>query len=295
MLKIGIIGLDTSHMVRFAELLNAPQSPYHARITCAFAGGSPGLDLSTERLADFTRRVHEDCGVPLADTIDALPDDLDAVMIGSVDARQHLAQYRAIAPRGIPVFINKPLTICSKEADAIEALSQQWSSPVLSASGMRFTEALTDLLDNIAPARITGADLYCPMEIIEELPGYFWYGIHAVEMAYRIMGSGCEQLRADADARTDTLTARWADGRYVTLRGQRTGNKKFGGTIHLEDSSHSFQVGATHRPFYASQLEAILSFFQSRISCIPNGQTLEIIRFIEAANQSRENGQSIRL
>lgn len=298
MLKIGIIGLDTSHMVRFAELLNGADSAknaYNAKVTCAFAGGSPGFNLSTDRLANFTRVAQEDCGVTLVESIDALPENLDAIMIGSVDARQHLEQYRAIAPRGLPVFINKPLAISNADAQAMDALSQKWNSPLLSASGMRFTEALTTPLRSLEPARITGADVYCPMEIIPELPGYFWYGIHAVEMAYRIMGSGCQQVRAEANEHTDTLTAHWADGRVVTLRGQRTGNTRFGGTIHLQDDSCHFQVGASHKPFYVSQLDAILEFFKTRQSCIPAGQTLEIIRFMQAANASRANGQCVAL
>jgi hypothetical protein len=52
-LKLGIIGLDTSHAVRFAELLNDPARKEHvsgAGIVAAFKGGSPTVAESADRI-----------------------------------------------------------------------------------------------------------------------------------------------------------------------------------------------------------------------------------------------------
>ena len=48
-LKIGLIGLDTSHVVAFTKIFNDPTYEFHlpgAKVTHGYAGGSPDLDVS---------------------------------------------------------------------------------------------------------------------------------------------------------------------------------------------------------------------------------------------------------
>ena len=48
-LRIGMIGLDTSHATAFTEILNNPAAKDHvagARVVAAFKGGSPDIDSS---------------------------------------------------------------------------------------------------------------------------------------------------------------------------------------------------------------------------------------------------------
>jgi hypothetical protein len=55
-----MIGLDTSHVLRFAELLNDPSRHDHApgaRVVVAFKGGSPDMEQSATRIERFTAVV----------------------------------------------------------------------------------------------------------------------------------------------------------------------------------------------------------------------------------------------
>ena len=58
LLKVGIIGLDTSHVTAFTGLINKDnKGPLeNIRVVAAFPGGSPDLDISAKRLAGFRRR-----------------------------------------------------------------------------------------------------------------------------------------------------------------------------------------------------------------------------------------------
>ncbi|GLI05673.1 hypothetical protein YDYSG_17030 [Paenibacillus tyrfis] len=49
------------------------------------------------------------------------------------------------------------------------------------------------------------------------------------------------------------------------------------------------------RPFYASLLVEVMKMFRNREPGIPLTETLEIIRFLEAANESRATGQQVKL
>ena len=61
-LRVGLIGLDTSHVVAFTQLLNDPAHPDHvpgARVVAAFKGGSPDVEASATRVDGFTATLRD--------------------------------------------------------------------------------------------------------------------------------------------------------------------------------------------------------------------------------------------
>ena len=55
-LRIGMIGLDTSHVPAFTDILNNPQNKAHvpgAKVVGAFKGGSPDIESSASRVDGF--------------------------------------------------------------------------------------------------------------------------------------------------------------------------------------------------------------------------------------------------
>ena len=62
------------------------------------------------------------------------------------------------------------------------------------------------------------------------------------------------------------------------------------GLVHFEKNTAVVNVQAQTKPFYASLSEAFLAFFQGGATPIDPEETIEIIRFIEAANESSANG-----
>ena len=52
-IRVGLIGLDTSHVIAFTKVLNDPSSPDHVpgmRVVAAFKGGSPDVESSRTRI-----------------------------------------------------------------------------------------------------------------------------------------------------------------------------------------------------------------------------------------------------
>jgi hypothetical protein len=101
MLKIGMIGLDTSHVIAFTKLINDPGSEYHVpggKVEIAFPGGSQDFDLSYSRVEGFTSQLRDEYGVAIVDSIEAVAESSDAILLESVDGRVHLEQFRKIAP-----------------------------------------------------------------------------------------------------------------------------------------------------------------------------------------------------
>ncbi|MGD6876106.1 Gfo/Idh/MocA family protein [Bacillus infantis] len=296
-LNIGMIGLDTSHAAIFTRLLNDPSDPFHVgggEVVIASPVGSQDFDLSASRIEGITKEVAA-YDVEIVKSIEEVAEKCDAILVESVDGRAHLEQVRRLAPFHKPLFIDKPFCLSAADASRMIEIAEQNQAPIMSASALRFADALQKSLAALEKSKITGADCFGPMEMAETQPGYFWYGIHTIEMLYAILGRGVHQVTAVSNRDHDLIAAQWENGRIGTVRGNRKGNYSFGAVIHHEQGSEYILVDTSEKPFYASLLEHIMYFFSTGKTAVPMEETLDIIRFIEAANKSRKTGMRVFL
>jgi predicted dehydrogenase len=292
-LKLGIIGLDTSHVLVFSDIFNNPaskQSLKGARVTVMWPGGSPDIHSSISRIPGYTAELRDKFGVTLVDTPEAVAAACDAILLTSLDGRTHPGQFARIAPFGKPVFIDKPFAVSTADAKAIFATAAKHHVRLFSSSSLRFTEALVKVVTPENRATVRGADFSGAAAHEPTNPGLYWYGIHAVEMLFTTMGRGCRSVRCVSNANHDLATGLWADGRIGTVRGNRTGNYEMHGLVHFEKTTAAVNVQTQEKPFYASLTEEFLKFFQGGAVPVDPEETIEIIRFIEAANESSANG-----
>lgn len=300
-LRIGMIGLDTSHVTAFAKLLNDATDPHHVpggRVVVAYPGGSKDFDLSWNRVENFTKELREKWGIQVVDSPEAVAQNCDMVLLESVDGRVHLEQFRRIAPFKKPTFIDKPLAVCSADAREIFRLALESGTTVMTSSSLRYADNLIASLKRPAAeagGAVVGCEAFGPMSIQPTQPGLYWYGIHTVEVISAVMGPGCRQVSAVSNNDFDIVTGLWADGRMAVLRGHRKGHSKFGVTIHREQSFEILDLYANARPLYAAMLEAIMANLPKGTTPIPAAHSIEIIRFIEAANESRATGKTVTL
>lgn len=301
MLNIGMIGLDTSHCISYAKLLHDSSDPYHVRggrIAAAYhPGGSEDFALSYTRAPGFIQSLQNDYGVAIVDCIEEVALRSDAILLTSVDGRVHLEQFRALAPYRKPVFIDKPLAISSSHARQIFDLAREYQTPIMSSSSLRYFEELQlklAELGKLGATAVYGADCFGPMSIEPTQRGLFWYGIHTVEMLYAIMGTGCKYVSAFTAGAHDVVVGEWQDGRIGTVRGNRLQNGEFGAVLHTSEGTHYANTSHTAKPFYANLLEQIMALFQSGTAPLAEQESLEVIRFIEAANESRDSGNGMK-
>ncbi|MCB1128562.1 MAG: Gfo/Idh/MocA family oxidoreductase, partial [Verrucomicrobiae bacterium] len=287
-LRIGLIGLDTSHVIAFTKVLNDPAQKDHvpgARVVAAFKGGSPDVESSRTRVDDYTHQLQADHGVTLCDSIEALCTNVDAVMLESVDGRPHLWQAIPVIEAGKPLFIDKPMAGSLGDVIAIFNLAKQAGVPVFSASSLRYGRN-TQAVRQGAIGRVLEADTSSPFHIEPKHPDLFWYGIHGVESLFTVMGRGCESVKrgTTADGLVE-VTGTWQGGRTGTYRE----SKGYGGKARGETGE--MEVGAYDG--YAPLVVEVIRFFRTGIAPVSPEETIELFAFMEAADESkRREGES---
>lgn len=288
-LRIGMVGLDTSHCEAFAKILHNEAYDYHlpgARIVGIYPGGSPHFDKSYTRVQGFTDTLHKGYGAKIYDDLATLANDVDAIFLESVDGRQHAEQFAQVAV-GKPVFIDKPLTTSTADARALITKAQATATPIMSCSSLRYAAGIADLVS--ADETVLSAEAFGPAVLLDDFPGLFWYGIHSAEVLNLLMGAGCKQVQCVERAEQDVVIGDWGDGRVGVLRGTRAGASQFGCVVHTDKAVKASMAQATP-PYYYLMLQAVLPFFHSGQSPIPVADSYEIVAFLEAAERSRAQG-----
>ncbi|MBL9212458.1 MAG: Gfo/Idh/MocA family oxidoreductase [Opitutaceae bacterium] len=286
-IRIGMIGLDTSHVVQYLNIVNDPKNKDHVpggKIVAAFKGGSPDVEASRTRVDGFTKTAVER-GVKMYDTIEEMSRNVDAIIILSVDGRPHLDQFRRTLAAKKPVFIDKPLAGSLRDALEIARLAKEHKVPVFSTSSLRYSpDSPVAQLEKIGP--VASAFSYGPAETEPNHPDLFWYGIHAVEALYTVMGPGCEKVVRTHTAKTDVVTGVWSDGRVGTMQGNRAGRAGYGVTVIGAKGAAKGGEKTSYKPL----VEAYMKFFQTGVSPVPIETTLELHAFMEAADESKRRG-----
>jgi virulence factor len=297
-IRVGIVDFDTSHVVQFTKRLNhegisQDQWVDGARVVM----GCPGTSaiLEPEKVQDYARILREEHRIPLVERPEEMLGQIDAVLIESVDGSVHLERARPFLEAGLPTFIDKPFACTSAEAQELARLAQEHGAPLFSSSSLRYAESVAQFPQRREQTgAILGCDVYCPASTHPRNPGFFHYGIHGVEPLYTLMGPGCRTVWCVYDDKQEVVCGRWGDGRIGSVRGIRTGRSGYAFTAFCEKAIETVPIDTS--TIYRELLKQIVPMFTTRRPPLDIQETLEIVRFIDAALESKgRNGAPVDL
>ena len=287
-LRLGLIGLDTSHVIAFTSRFNERDNPNHVsggRVIAAFKGGSDDIQSSHTRVEGYTKTLVEKYGVKIYDDIKQLCENVDAILLTSLDGRPHLSQIRPVIEAKIPVFVDKPVAGTLKDAVEIYRLAKEAKVPCFSSSSLRWYPGVVDVAKaNVG--QLISALSYGPAPPEPHHPDLFWYGIHPTEALFTVMGSGCQTVTRTSTDDTVVVTGVWKDGKVGTLHGLAKGRFGYKVTAFGTEAIAEQNRGGDYTPM----LQEIIKFFKTGKPPVSSETTLEIYAFMEAADESKRRG-----
>lgn len=191
--------------------------------------------------------------------------------------------------KGVPTFCDKPLAMTAKEAAAIAAIAKETGTKFMSASSLRFVPDIVKLREDaaaIGPVRlcvVTG-----PGDLV-------YYGIHALSMAYAVLGPGV--IGAHNTGREGAHVARLRhekDLDIVLMVGARE-KMRVGFSIQLFGEKGNLRVEPDLKDLYTYLLEAFLDLALRDKVSVPVAEEVELIAALEAGQRSLELGREVKL
>ena len=283
-LRVGVIGLDTSHATEFTAIINTPRpagAEYGLKVVAAYPQGSRDIAESVSRVPEYTEKM-KGMGVEIVDSIETLLTKVDVVLLETNDGRVHLEQLRPCLKAKKPVFVDKPVAGSLTDVVAIFDEAKAAGVPVFSSSALRFAKA-TQEVRNGSLGKMLQAETISPAHLEPTHPDLFWYGIHGVESLVTLMGPGAEKVKrgATADGKIE-VTVTWKDG--------RTGIFREGQGYSAKVKGDKGEGAAGQFDGYEPLVKEIAAFFHSGKSPVTTEETLEIYALMEAADESKRRG-----
>jgi len=279
-IRVGLIGLDTSHVIAFTQIINDPKNTgdlADLKVVAAYPGGSPDLPDSWDRVKGYTEDLRKK-GVEIVPSIDDLLKKVDAVMIESLDGRPHLAQARPVIAARKPLFIDKPMAASLADVIQIFRLAKEANVPCFSASSLRFSAGFQAARHGKF-GDVKTCVAWSPMSIEPHHPDLFWYGVHGVETLFTIMGPGCKTVTRVG---RDKVVGQWAGGREGTFEAR----KDYGAEVVGTKSSGTAGKYDGYKPLIVE----VAKFFKTGKSPVAAEETIELFAFMEAADESKRQG-----
>ncbi|MEC9093602.1 MAG: Gfo/Idh/MocA family oxidoreductase [Planctomycetota bacterium] len=287
MLRIGIIGLDTSHAPAFTKILNDPRADADVsgcRVVAAYPHGSKHIPSSTNRIPKYTEQL-KGMGVEIVGSIAELLDKVECVLLETNDCNPHLEQAKKVIDSGKTLFVDKPIAGSLNDAIAIYKYAEEKGVAIFSSSSLRYLE-MAQQVRHGKQGKVMGVSAYSPCALEKSHPDLFWYGIHGVEILYTVMGTGCKTVTRSSTKDFELVTGVWSDGRIATFRGIRSGKSGYGGTAFCEKGIVDLGTYGGYRPL----LVEIVKFFKTGKSPVDAAETIELYAFMAAADVSKANG-----
>lgn len=296
MLRIGLIGVNTSHARVFARIFNgtadAPASLEGGRVVAVWGDEAPNaVALGRERNLPDAR------GLAAAHAIaDVVADPGE--MIGRIDlalvvddtglGAAHARLARPFLEAGIPTFVDKPMTLNMRDALDLFDLAERRGVPLMSASALRYAREVADL-------RERAAALGPLSSVVSVGPGdWFNYGVHAVEMYQTLVGAGARSVHRYALGERDIAVIGYDNRPTVVVQTLRDAQYVFHLVAYGANGWTECEVTDADA-FYTRMMDAALEMGRSGRAPIRPEETLEVLAVLHAGVRSAEIGQPVQI
>lgn len=230
------------------------------------------------------------CGIEtVADSAEQCVEGVDAALLIDDGSGAQWKYAEAALRRGVPTFCDKPLAMSAKEAAIVAKIAKETGTKFMSASSLRFVPdivALREKAAEIGPIRlctVTG-----PGDLI-------YYGIHALSMAYAVLGPGVVSAHNTGRESAHIVRLRHEKDLDILLMVGARERMRAGFSIQLFGEKGNVRIEPNLQNLYAYLLEAFLDLVQNDQVSVPVDEEVELIAALEAGQRSLELGREVEL
>ncbi|MFA6947527.1 MAG: Gfo/Idh/MocA family oxidoreductase [Eubacteriales bacterium] len=278
MYRVGILGTENSHAAAFCDLINAPDTAYpDFKVTSLYA-------LERAPSEAITAKHPE---VSIADSIEAMMDSVDCVMVTARHGKYHKAFALPFIKAGKPAFIDKPFTI--DLADTIELIetAAEHGVPLTGGSGCKYSDELLALKADIDAGKIGALRslmLTFAVDLTSVYGGIYFYSSHMVEMMLAIAGNDVRSVKAFVKGEHLTAVARY-DSLDVILNF----NNQYTAAAY-GDKGYLFR-DITCNNIYKYEVDHFTEMVRTGVSPLTNAQLITPVRVMNALERSIATGR----
>ena len=201
MKRIVILGCENSHANRFLKEIK--ENPIYSDYEVL------GV-YSEEREA--AEKLSLEFGVPVLDSYDEAVGKVDGVIVTARHGKNHYKYAKPYISSGIPMFIDKPITVDCDEAVKFMRELRDAGVTVTGGSSLGKADEIIDLAKKVSEnfeGETLGGVVRAPLQNDSVHGGFYFYAQHLVEMVSAVFGRYPRSVKAFSAGREKTVVFRY--------------------------------------------------------------------------------------
>ncbi|MBR7162011.1 MAG: Gfo/Idh/MocA family oxidoreductase [Clostridia bacterium] len=240
MKKIAILGCENSHADSFLKFIKHKEEFNDIEVVGVYSDDLPAAE-----------KLREKFGVPvLGDYADAVG-KIDGLIITARHGDNHYKYAKPYIKSGIPMFIDKPITVKEEEAVAFMRELRENGVPFCGGSSLKqdaFVMKLKEEAQNETNGKTIGGIVRAPYSSENAYGGFYFYSQHLVEMICEIFGRFPLSVTAKQNGKQIHVLFHYAD--YDCVGVYTDGNYLYYAARMAEKATTGFEIPSSGDWFY---------------------------------------------
>lgn len=292
MIRIGLVGTQSSHAPAFAKICNCPDENGNYVYEDVRVTAICGLDDVKEN----TEKLAAEANVPfIAETIEEMFDKVDAVMFLQ---RRGVGRIDTVIPfieKNIACWIDKPVCNTLEDIERLKAAIEKHGTLVVGGSTLRFNPDIIELnkrMEEGKLGKICGGSVNYFGDWESVYDGIFFYGPHGIEIVLATFGYNPVSVSVQyLDNTNFTVTFKYTD-KLVTMGINSCSAHRV--TVFGEGGdSESITLGSVH--LYKFGIADFIASVRSGKTDYGFDKLTAHVRVIEAMERAFESGKEEKI
>ena len=241
MKKIAILGCENSHANAFLDFIRDKEEFSDLQVVGVY---------SIE--PEASKKLQDKYGVPVMESYDELVGKVDGIIVTARHGGYHYQFAKPYIESGIPMFVDKPITV--DEAEAVEFMGtlKEKGIKVTGGSSLRHSFGITTLKqahENGIGGKTVGGIMRAPLSCNNPHGGFYFYAQHLVERVQGAFGYYPKSVQGAMAEGSRTVLFHY-EGFTVTGLYTEAGNEYYGARFAVDGSQGGMIAANTIREAY---------------------------------------------
>ena len=207
MYRIAILGCENSHANTFLNYVIGTEKTEKTYTDIEVVG------VYSEDAA-AAKKLRETYGVNVMESYDELVGKVDGIIVTARHGDNHYKYAKPYLDSGIPMFIDKPITVSEEDALALRDALVKNKIKVSGGSVCKYPDLIRELRSIVKEesyGKVYGGMLRAPVNIDNPHGGFFFYSQHLVQAMCTVFGYYPESVKAYVNSGVITCVVRYTN------------------------------------------------------------------------------------
>ena len=281
MKKIAILGCENSHANAFLDFIR-DRSEYSDIKVVGVYSNEP----------EAARAISEQYGVDILENYDSAVGEVDGIIVTARHGDNHYKYAAPYIKSGIPMFIDKPVTISEEEALLFMRELKENGVRFIGGSCLKYEDLIKKLRaerDDLVGGETTGGAIRAPIASDSPYGGYFFYAQHLVEMACEVFGRYPKSVIATENGDTKNVIFRY-DG-FDAVGTYADGSSAYFAARYTKDKTHAGECDIFASECFLREFDDYVSLLRGGEQKMSHNDFISPVFIMNAIARSLESGK----